>query len=47
LSLSRSIDGIFTVFANLKNQRTGEVEKPLKSAFYNIALLVLLSAFVG
>lgn len=43
----RSIDGIFTVFANLKNQKTGEVEKPLKAALYNVGILILLCAFVG
>lgn len=44
---SRSIDGIFTVFSNLKNQKTGEVEKPLKAALYNVGVLILLCAFVG
>lgn len=44
---SRSIDGIFNVFATLKNQKTGEVDKPLKAALFNVGVLVILAAFVG
>jgi ABC-type multidrug transport system fused ATPase/permease subunit len=43
----RSIDGIFTVFSSLKNQATGQVDKPLKNALYNVGLLILLATFAG
>lgn len=45
-SFKRSIDKIFTVFANLKDQK-GQVEKPLKNALYNAGVVVVLAAFVG
>ena len=45
--LHRSIDGIFNVFATLKNQKTGEVDKPLKAALFNVGVLVILAALVG
>lgn len=43
----RSVDGILTLFSNLKNQKTGEVEKPLKNALYNIGVLIILGALLG
>ncbi|XP_070494875.1 transmembrane protein 245 isoform X3 [Chironomus tepperi] len=40
----RSIEGIVSLFTNFKNQKTREAEQ-LKSALYNVGLLVLLGAF--
>lgn len=31
----------------MKNQKTGEVDKPLKAALYNVSVLILLGAIVG
>lgn len=36
-----------TIFSNLKNQKTGEVEKPLKNALYNVGVLIILGALMG
>lgn len=36
-----------TIFSNLKNQKTGEVEKPLKNALYNVGVLIILGALLG
>ncbi|CRL07378.1 CLUMA_CG020355, isoform A [Clunio marinus] len=44
-SFKRSIDGIFTVFSNLKNQKSVEVEK-FQSAFYNVAVIIICGAFI-
>ncbi|KAL7039763.1 hypothetical protein ACKWTF_000104 [Chironomus riparius] len=40
----RSIEGIVSLFTNFKNQKTREAEQ-LKSALYNVGLLLLLGAF--
>lgn len=46
ISIFRSIDGIFTVFSNLKNQKAAEVQS-VKSALYNVGVLVCLAALAG
>lgn len=47
IAIFRSIDGIFTVFANLKNQKTGEVDKPLKQALFNVGILIGVATIFG
>lgn len=47
VTIFRSIDGIFTVFANLKNQKTGEVDKPLKQALFNVGIIIGVATIFG